>query len=827
MPSKRLLSLLISSAIILPASQSMAEDTMNRAAAMELPTIEVISATPLPGIGVPIEKYAGNIQTISAEELENQNATELSEMLFRHIGSVDINSSQNNPFQNDTHYRGFLASPLVGSAIGISTYIDGVRVNESFGDTVNWDLIPEFAIANVALIPGSNPLFGLNTLGGALSVQTKSGFNFQGTNVGLSGGSDGRNSQTVEHGGNSGNFDWYVGANKFNEDGWRQRSPSDVKQFFAKVGWETETTDLDLSYSHADNDLIGNGFVPESHLDVSRSAVYTFPDQTENEMHFFNLNGSHWISDSFLVSANAFYRDFERKTLNGDAELECVAEIVSSKSGNLIEVPIFTNGDAEDRIHNANCETDDIPNGAVIGSRSKVPFNPDTHEAELEVEGEERNTLTETDTFGGTLQFSYDATLGGRDNTLVFGASYDKGETHFRVSEAEAELFQEGISYGTEDAEDQEIDVDIDTEKTNWALFLTDTIDMTDSIALTLAGRYQHSNVKIQDLTGEPENQDLNGSHNFSRFNPAVGLTYSASDNLTVYGAYNESFRTPTAAELTCADPDDPCNLPNSFVADPPLDPVIGKTLELGLRGKLALAGKVNWNAAVFRTKLEDDLLFTTISSAGAGFFQNIDETRRQGVELGLSGAHQKLAWFANYSYIDATFESDERLASVVDPNGVFIKSGDTLPAIPEHNFKLGADYAVYDNFHVGATLNYASDTYMRGDESNQLDKISSHTVVNLNARYAPNKQVQIWTKVDNVFDKEYNTSGIRNFSCFTSQHVKLDHFSRYTWLFLIHINVSKYIHRTLLGMRTFLRLIFHTPLVSRHIEPFWICWIY
>ena len=771
MPSKhRLLFLLVSGAAFLPATQSIAADsTMNRASTMELPSIEVISATPLPGIGQPIEKYAGNIQTFSAEEIDNQNATEMSEMLFRHIGSVDINSSQNNPFQNDVNYRGFLASPLVGSAIGVSTYVDGVRVNEAFGDTVNWDLIPDFALANVAVIPGSNPLFGLNTLGGAISMQTKSGFNFQGASLDLSAGSDDRRSGTVEYGDHSGNVDWYLGARNFREDGWRQNSPSDVRQVFAKIGWETETTDLDLSYSYADNDLIGNGFVPESFTDVSRSAVYTFPDQTENEMHFFNLNGSHWISDNLLVSANAFYRDFERSTLNGDAELECVAEITSSRSGNQIEVPIFTNDDAEDRIHSANCENDEIPAGAVIGSRSKVPFDPNTHEAELEAEGEERNTLTESDTYGTTLQFSYDGSIGGRENTLVFGASYDKSDTHFVVSEAEAELFQDGLAHGTEieEGEEVEVEVDIDTKKTNWAIFLTDTVDVTDSVALTLSGRYQHSNVKIKDLTGEPENQDLNGDHNFSRFNPAVGLTYSPSDRVTLYGTYNESFRAPTAAELTCADPEDPCNLPNSFVADPPLDPVIGKTLEFGLRGNVALAGNVRWNAALFRTKLEDDLLFTSVSTAGAGFFQNVDETQRQGVELGLSGAHKKLAWFANYSYIDATFESDERLASVVDPNGVFVQSGDRLPAIPEHNFKLGVDYAAMNNLHVGATLNYASDTYMRGDESNQLDKISSHTVVNLSARYEPNKHVQFWGKVDNVFDKEYNNSGIRNFNGF------------------------------------------------------------
>jgi outer membrane receptor protein involved in Fe transport len=754
--------------LITATLSAQAEETINRASAMELPDLDVVGTTPLPGTGLPIEKYAGNVQLIDSETIEEQNAVDLSETLFRNIGSIDINSSQNNPYQNDVHYRGFLASPLVGSAIGVSAFVDGVRVNEGFGDTVNWDLIPDFAISNISLIPGSNPLFGLNTLGGALSLQTKSGFQFDGTQLSLSIGDFGRRELTLEHGGNKGNFDYYFGGNLFKEDGWRQRSPSDVRQIFSKVGWENEVTDIDLSYTFADNDLIGNGFVPESHLAADRASVYTFPDQTKNSMHFVNLRGSHWLNDNLLAAANVFYRHFQRSTLNGDAEVECVADgldealFVADEAG---EDP--TNPATElRRVHNANCDNDDIQN-AVIGSMARTPFDPLSDEAELEVEGEERNTFTETDSWGGTLQFSHDGQIAGRENTLVVGAAYDQNKTNFSVSEADADLFQDGIAFGTIDAEEQEIDVDIETEKRNWALFFTDTIDLMENLAFTVSGRYQHSTVDILDLTGEEENQDLNGSHSFSRFNPAFGLSYNPISNLTVYGAYNESFRVPTAAELTCADPDDPCNLPNSFVADPPLDPVIGKTFEIGARGKLPALGNLFWNAALFRTNLEDDLLFTTVSSAGAGFFVNVDETRRQGVELGLGGLHNNLTWFANYSYIDATFESDERLASVVDPNGLYVKAGDQIPAIPEHNVKLGASYSFNDRWRIGASLTYASSSYMRGDENNQLPKVDDYTIFNMTASYTPTDVVEIWAKVDNVFDTDYDTSGIRNFNAF------------------------------------------------------------
>src|SRR5712664_3603409 len=178
-----------------------------------LPPVEVIGATPLPALGIPIRKYPGNVQSISGDDLAKQNPIDLSDMLHRNIGSVNINGTQSNPWQNDVTYRGFLASPLTGSAIGLSVYLDGMRFNDGFGDTINWDLIPQFALAGVDIIPGSNPLFGLNTLGGAISMRTKRGFDFPGFEIGASGGSWGRWDVEGAYGGSHGPFDWFLGFN--------------------------------------------------------------------------------------------------------------------------------------------------------------------------------------------------------------------------------------------------------------------------------------------------------------------------------------------------------------------------------------------------------------------------------------------------------------------------------------------------------------------------------------------------------------------------------------------------------------------------------------
>ena len=159
---------------------------------IQLPPVQVIGTTPVPALGVPLEKYPGNAQRVTAEDIKNQNLVNLPEQLFRNFGSVNTIGAQGNPWQNDLTYRGFLGGPLTGSPIGLSVYLDGMRFNDGFGDTINWDLIPQFAISGVDVIPGSNPLFGLNTLGGALSMRTKRGFDFPGFEFGTSGGSWGR-----------------------------------------------------------------------------------------------------------------------------------------------------------------------------------------------------------------------------------------------------------------------------------------------------------------------------------------------------------------------------------------------------------------------------------------------------------------------------------------------------------------------------------------------------------------------------------------------------------------------------------------------------------
>jgi len=717
---------------------------------VQLPPVQVIGTTPLPSLGVPLDKYPGNAQRVTAEEIRRRNLVNLPEQLFRNFGSVNMNGAQGNSWQSDLTYRGFLGGPLTGSPIGLSVYLDGMRFNDGFGDTINWDLIPQFALAGVDIVPGSNPLFGLNTLGGALSMRTKRGFDFPGFELGASGGSWGRWGVEGGYGGSHGPFDWLLGFNVLSESGWRDESPTDLRQLFAKVGYLTSQTDLELGYIYANNKLTGNGLLPESTLAVDRSAVYTFPDQTKNVMHLINLRGSQWLTDAVLLSGNAFYRNYTRETLNGDAEVNCVDDATGSR--------VFTaNGRP---MHLGLCR------GSAVGFVD-AQGNPLAGNLALEADGRDRISRTRTQDWGVTLQLQHRGKIVDRDNRLTVGVAYDGHATRFTQTEAPSDFVRRGNSVGTVPAGAFATDVDVETGQQNLGVYLADTFEVFPQLGVTLAGRFQHASVGIRDRSGR--SPALDGDHSFDHVSPAAGFTYQPFPSLTTFFSFSEGFRAPTPAELTCADPQAPCRLPNAFVADPTLDPVIARTYEFGLRGRAPLGDGLGWSLAFFRTDLKDDILFIVAEPGGAGFFQNVAKTRRQGIEAGLSGRWNRVTYFINYAYVDATYRSDETLASVTEPNGVRVQTGDHIPGIPAHNLKVGAEVEIWNDLFAGANVVHASGSYLRGDDGNNQPKLDGYTTLNLAIRYAPIKHLELWGRVDNVTNAHYATAGALNFNAFAA----------------------------------------------------------
>lgn len=687
-------------------SQAHAE---NKAEVMELGTIEVISTTPLPSLGTPLNQVPSNVQVGSSKDISQQESLNLAEFLDSNLGSINTSGSVGNPYQMDVSYRGFTASPILGSAIGLSVFLDGVRFNEPFGDIVNWDLIPTNAIGSINLIPGSNPLFGLNTLGGALAVNTKSGSSFPGIKATILGGSWGRRAAEFEVGGEdkAHNLDYFVAGNIFHEDGWRDHSSSDVRQIFSKVGWHDDKSDLDLSVALADNTMEGTQSLPLSMLSNPKQA-YTWPDSVENKLAMISLKGSHFIADDKLVAGNIYYRMSNANSFNSNAQSLTDASNVISK--------------------------------------------------------------TNQDGFGGSLQFSLLADFIGHKNQFTVGGSADFG----RVSYSQDTLLANLVDFQTitDPSNTPQGNVRLKTKSDYYGLYATDNFSFNEQWNMTLSGRY---NVAKVDLSGssDPDGTgtdigSLNGNHEFKRFNPAIGFNYNPSKNLGFYAGYDEGMRAPTPVELSCADPARPCSLPTGFNSDPDLQMIVAKTWEGGVRGKLS--PNVSWNAGVYNTLTSNDIQFiASPNSQITGFFQNVGETQRRGLELGLSAKFDKLTLAANYGFVDATYQSAFSVGSgsnsVAIANGgssIDVLKGDRLPGIARQTLKVRAAYDVTPTWNIGSSVIFATGQYAHGDENNQdiNGMVPGYAVLNLDTHYAINKNWQVFAKVNNVFDKEYATFG-------------------------------------------------------------------
>jgi outer membrane receptor protein involved in Fe transport len=714
-----------------------------------LPTVEIVGTTPLPGIGLPLDKVPANVQTVKGKALEEQRSLTIADYMAQNMTGVNVNETQNNPFQPNVNFRGFTASPLLGTPQGLSVYQDGVRINEPFGDVVSWDLIPVNALANMSLMPGSNPLFGLNTLGGAISLQTKRGYTHRGGAVELSGGSWGRHNGQAEYGGVAANgVDYFIAGNYFDEDGWRDASPSKVRQMFGQLGWRNASTDLSVSLALADNDLIGNGLVQKEFLRAQGwDAINTKPDQTANKLAFINFNGSHWLSDATMLSGNAYYRNARTRTLNGDVN-------------------------------------DDIDPDDAGFDLSNCVAGADEDDAEVSCSGALNRSKSRRVSYGFSGQVNFNQDWLGHNNLFIAGLGYDHSRTDFQQSTEFGTISGSrgvnGISVFGDEGE-----VDLRGVNRTWSLFATDTFSFNDVYHLTLSGRYNYTRVENSDqlIPNASNPESLTGNHRFRRFNPAIGLAITPSKSLSFYASYNEGNRAPTAIELGCANPAQPCKLPNAMAGDPPLEMVVSKTFEGGVRGKLT--NEVGYSASLYRTENTDDIQFIAANSSGAGYFDNVGKTRRQGVDFGVNGETGKFRWYAGYSYIKATYQSafsiaNEVNSSALDTDGdgeedtILVKKGDKIPGIPRHQLKLRGEWQALPQWSIGTNILVFSSQYSHGNENNEHQgaggKVGGYTVVNLDSRYRlGNTGWQVFAKVNNVFDKKYHTGGMLGETFFTA----------------------------------------------------------
>jgi iron complex outermembrane recepter protein len=725
-------------ALLVLSAVAAAQDTASTDAEtpLTLPPVEVVGATPLLGSGVDRDKVPAQTHVLTDQDISRNGYPQALRALNEDVPGVTLDAAAGNPFQPNLLYHGFLASPLQGNPQGLAVYLNGARFNQPFGDTVNWDLIPDLAIDRMDLV-GSNPVFGLNALGGALSVRTKNGFTYQGGEVDLLGGSFAHYQGNFQYGVQSDNVAAYAAATGLHEGGWRDLQSSNLGNFFGDLGWRGYGGEVHINVTAAQTRLNGPGTSPVELLAVNPSAQFTAPNLITNKYTQVNLTGSYDINDTTSLQGLVYYTYLLQKVYNGN-----VPDLspCNDGSGLLCEAPGVV--------------------GTGLNGNPIADFLNGGPYSELDQQS------TNTNGYGVSLQVTNRDDLFGRPNQFIAGFSFDGAQTLFGASSQIGGLsLSDRVFAGpgtTIDQSDGSIaPVRVAISDAYYGVFFTDTLDFTSQLSGNVAGRYNLARIDLSDQLGTA----LTGNHTYSRFNPAGGLTYKIFPGLTVYASYADANRAPTPAELTCASAASPCSLANFFTGDPNLHQVVSHTIEAGVRGQFRpLEGTtVRSSIAYYRSTLDNDILFVNSPIQGRAFFQNVGTTLRQGVDFSLQAQTDRLlAWFA-YSYIDATFQTGFTESSENNPgadaNGnIQIQPGNRLPGIPRNLWKLGVDYKVTDAWTVGGTGVAASGQFLFGDEANLTPKTPAYLALNLHTSYQLTPHLQLFGLVENVLNTTYYT---------------------------------------------------------------------
>ena len=750
---------------------------------------EIVVTAPSAGDAIALRDAPGNVAVLKGDVLRGQG--NLADLLNASVGSVTVSNGNGNPYQNDVSYRGFQATSLLGAPTGLSVYVDGVRMNEPFGGGVNWDLIPMNAVASVQVLPGSNPVFGLNTLGGALVVGTKNGADNGGLALSAQGGTSNRRAVQGEAGGRlAGGFDWFAAGNYDVQDGYRLFTHSDVAQAYGKLRWRGARAHAELGVSWADSDLHGTQGLPLSMLAMPAQA-YTAPDDVANRQLIVNLKGDAQVAEALHISGNVYYRHAASHVANSNASLDDAC------------------GDQVDCAGAA-------PGGTALnldagGDGLRIADYTSHINTSLAFSDVRQNI------FGGNWLLDVDQALGGLRNDLNIGGSFEVARVTFDQSTYLARLIAYqtvlqpwNMRYGSAGGFQGNPligSINVATHDASYNLFARDVLHLTKALSLTVSLSYTATHVSLSGTNAAylgadggaawvggdgqayynpaylgaqywagtqlatfaapmggvagPEVDPVAGAHDYHRWNPSLGVTWNPSRALGFFADASEAMRAPTAIELACADPQRPCALPTGFVGDPDLAPVVAHTLELGARG---VVGRVSWNVAAYRTVLDHDIEFI-FTPAGLGYFANVGQTQRRGLEAGVSADFNHWHLSASYGYVAATYR-----AGFTDANGDTVVPGDHLAGIPGQSVKLHAGFTPSKEAEFGASLIATSGQWAHGDEANLNTEVPGYMLVNVDARLHPMPRVEVFGSVNNLLDRRYATFGVMGQNIYTAQ---------------------------------------------------------
>ena len=705
----------------------------------------VIATSPLPGSMIDSDKIPGLVQSASADDVALAGAAGLNGALAGRLGSINLNDNSGSVFQPDVLYRGFAASPVLGTPQGLAVYQNGVRINEAFGDAVNWDLVPDTAIERIDVV-SANPVYGLNALGGGITIRMKDGFSWRGSEADVSGGSFRERAGTLQFGAADDRFAVYGAGRALNRDGWRRASDESIRQIYLVASARASNVRVDLAYTHAGNALSGQGAAPVQELALDRTLVFTGPQGDRNNVDFVTLNAAWHASSALSLQAVLYDRRYDQRVANGNRT--DYAPCPDAIAPGLL------------------CQPDGVtplrgPGGGFLADPSAGLGGP---------LGENDREHIGAIGRGGSLQLTSTHTIAGRPSVTTAGVSVDHATVVFGSGvevgpiDASLQVVPTGLYVATpEGAAFAATPVRLLATHTYLGTYATATVDLTPALSVTASGRYNLTKLDLADLGGDA----LTGSSRYAHFNPALGFAWRWRPSVTVYAGVAGNTRTPTASEIECSDPKRPCLLPSTLAGDPPsLRQVVARTVELGVRGRLAATGTDNWHiawhAGAYRTALDDDI-YGVATGTGTGYFRNIGSTRRQGLEAGFAAAGGAWSGYVDVAYLNATFQTELVLPSPSNPaadamGDLSVRPGNRLPGLPRARLKADLTRAFAGCASVGVTLAAMGPSFLHGDEANRMAPLPGYAVFGLHGEYRLTTRAELYARFQNVLDARYAT---------------------------------------------------------------------
>lgn len=717
----------------LAATGAIALALMASAARAETDPVEIVVSAP----GGQIDSDEN--LTVSADALNGATRADLLTALQRNLPGVTLSDPQGNAWSGGLTWRGYSLSSLQGTEQGMAVYLDGVRFNQPFGDTLLLDQIPEDALVSAEL-RDSSPVYGRNALGGVLLLRSAAGRDRPGVSargwVDDIGGFGAAGSAGI-----SGQNDAFlISAEGVSDPGWRRFSPSRLAR--GAMAFDHTGTDwgIGVRASGSTTRLTGNAVAPVELLDADYRAIFTHPDTSRTTGARLAVLPWVALSETGRIEATLHGNWLNRKTASGDlADIEECDDTpgilcVESEGADGEEVAEILLG----------------PDGAPVGA------DPDVDTWAVVNRGEERTTS------GGIgLQFldERDTALGER--RLAVGFAWERAVTRFRGATELGEL-EEDRSVSSEglvltSSGGAITPVDLSTHLSDFAVYASAEIPLPAGFSVEAGLRWSRNSVELRDRIGTA----LNGKHRFERLNPSLELDWRPEGaNWSVHAGYAQTSRAPTPAELSCADPDRPCALGAFFIADPPLEQVIARRWSVGVGGGESL----RWHAELWRSDADNAIRQVAAGVRGRAYFANGGPIRREGLEAGIEGRQGPWRLAAGYALTEAKVREGFTALSPNNPEAgndgtVTVEVGDRLPGTPRHsgNVSLGWEK---NGWTIQTSLRAQSGQFLIGDEGNDNPELPGFAVIDLALRRSLGANVVLGIEARNLFNRRYSTFG-------------------------------------------------------------------